>query len=70
MSGISLLLTDNAGSAAGVPYVRTGGFPGIGIWTGNIWATTDQYGINLSSFNIWISGNGTGKYLSGNMFPA
>ena len=68
VSGISLILTDNAWSAVGVPFVRTGDVPGVGIWTWNLWSTTNQYGINLSSFHIWISGNGTGKYFTGDWF--
>ncbi len=63
LSGINLSLTDNAWSAAGVPYVWSGG-----VWTGNLRSITDQYGINLTSFNIWISWNGTGKYITGPMF--
>ena len=67
LSGIQLSLTDNAGDS-NVPYVWTGDLPGSGTWTGNTRSINNQYGINLSTFNIRISGNGTGRYYSWSMF--
>ena len=68
LSGIALTLNENGGNPLDVPYVRTGGLPGVGIWTGNAWAITNQYGVNFSTFHIRISGNGTGRYFTGGMF--
>ncbi|EKD24978.1 MAG: hypothetical protein ACD_80C00142G0020 [uncultured bacterium (gcode 4)] len=67
LSGISLTLLENY-AGWGVPYVRTGGLPGIGTWTGNVWSITNQYGVNLNTFEITISWNWTGKYFTGGMF--
>jgi len=56
LSGISVTLLENVGvGGANVPYVRTGGLPGIGTWTGNVWSITNQYGVNLNTFEITIS---------------
>ena len=53
LSGITVSLTDNVGVAGTeVPYIRSGG-----TWTGNTWGITNQFGINLLSFVISISGN-------------
>ena len=71
LSGIQLILTENIWNAwpTEVPYVRTGGLPGSGgIWTGNSWSLNNQYGVNFSTFQIHISGNGTGRYFTGGMF--
>ena len=54
LSWISLSLTDVGGSSSSVPYVWTGG----NIWTGNIWWIDTQYGINISTLQITLSGNG------------
>jgi len=67
LSGISLNFNENVGSS-NVPYVRTGGLPGIGTWTGNTWSINNQYGVNFDTFEINISGNGTGKYFTGGQF--
>ncbi|EKD24979.1 MAG: hypothetical protein ACD_80C00142G0021 [uncultured bacterium (gcode 4)] len=69
LSGISVTLLENVGvGGANVPYVRTGGLPGIGTWTGNAWSIINQYGVNLSTFQLYVSWNGTGKYFVGGMF--
>jgi len=67
LSGIALTLNENGGDT-NVPYVWTGGIPGIGIWTGNSWGLTNQYGVNFDTFQIRVSGNGTGRYFTGGMF--
>ena len=67
LSGIQLSLTENVGDT-NVPYIRTGGLPNVGTWTGNTRGINNQYGVNLSTFNIRISGNGTGRYYSWWMF--
>ena len=67
LSGVHLSLTDDAGDT-NVPYVRTGDLPTLGTRTGNIRSLNNQYGVNLSTFNIRISGNGTGRYYSGSVF--
>lgn len=54
LSWISLWLTDVGGSSANVPYVWTG----WNIWTGNTWWIDTQYGINVSTLQIILSGNG------------
>ena len=56
LSWISLSLTDNAGSSTNVPYVWTGG-----QWTGNIWGIDPQYGINISTLQITLAGNGQNR---------
>jgi hypothetical protein len=56
---VTLSLTDNSGVSwiSNVPYVWSGG-----EWTWNIWWTrSNQYGIDSSTFVLYISGNGTGK---------
>ncbi|HBB04723.1 TPA: hypothetical protein DCZ39_07710 [Patescibacteria group bacterium] len=56
LSGISVTLLENVGvGGANVPYVRTGGLPGIGTWTGNAWSIINQYGVNLSTFQLYVS---------------
>ena len=67
LSWIQLSLIDNVGDS-NVPYVRTGGLPNVGTWTGNTRGINNQFGINISTFNIRISGNGTGRYYSWAMF--
>jgi hypothetical protein len=54
LSWISLSLTDIGGSSSDVPYVWTGG----NTWTGNSRAIDTQYGINISTLQITLSGNG------------
>ncbi len=68
LSGITISLTENGGSALDVPYVWTGGLPGIGIRTGNQWNLTNQYGIHFDTFVLAISWNGNYKYFTGGMF--
>lgn len=68
LSGIHIILTDNIGGGS-VPYVRTGWLlPGVEIWTGNIRGTTNQYWIDLSTFEIYLSGNGHTVYFNWGMF--
>ncbi len=69
LSGVHLSLTDTVWDT-NVPYVRTGDLPNLGTWTGNDRWLNNQYGIHLSTFNIRISGNGTGRYYSGSMFSS
>lgn len=69
LSWIHLSLTENAGGG-NVPYIWTGGLPGSGTWTGNIRWINNQYGVNLSTFKLRISGNGTGRYFTGGMFSS
>ena len=67
LSGITLTLLENVGDTT-VPYVRTGDLPGVGIWTGNTWMINNQYGVDLSTFQLRISWNGTDKYFTGGVF--
>lgn len=65
LSGIALILNENDGVAgSNVPYIRTGWW----LWTGNSRGITNQYGINLTTFKIRISGNWTSVYFTGGMF--
>ncbi len=69
LSWLSINLTDNIwSSSTNVPYVRTGWIPGVGTWTINNWWINNQYWVDLNSFFISVSGNGTGKYLYGSAF--
>lgn len=59
LSGVTLSLADNNGVSwlSNVPYIWSGG-----EWTWNIWwVRSNQYGIDPSTFVLYISGNGTGK---------
>ncbi|MEI7557950.1 MAG: hypothetical protein WCJ45_03885 [bacterium] len=47
-------IVENVGDT-NVPYVRTGDLPGIGTWTGNTWSINNQYGVDLSTFQLRIS---------------
>ena len=69
LSWVTLTLLENVGDT-NVPYVRTGGLPNVGTWTGNTWGINNQYGVDLSTFQLRISWNGTGKYFTGGMFSA
>ena len=69
LSWIQLSLTENAGGE-NVPYVWTGGLPGSGTRTENIRWINNQYGVNLSTLKLRISGNGTGRYFTGGMFSS
>lgn len=65
LSGIALDLTENVWvNGASVPYVWTGGW----VWTGNVWGISNQYGINLSTFTLQVSGNGTTRQFGGSLF--
>lgn len=67
LSGMMLTLTDNGWVAgASVPYVRTG----WSVRTGNSRGITNQYGIDLSSFKLRVSGNGTNRFFNGAMFES
>lgn len=58
LSGVTISLTDNSGVSwiSNVPYVWS-----WWQWTGNIWWTiTNQYGIDPTTFVLYISWNGTG----------
>lgn len=52
--GINIQLADVGGASSNVPYVWTGG----NVWTWNIWWIDTQYGIDISSLQITLSGNG------------
>lgn len=67
LDGIYISLTENGGGGS-VPYVRTGWLPGIGTWTTNIRWISNQYWVNLSTFKLYISGNGHTKNFTGGMF--
>jgi len=67
LSWIALTLSEN-GWSTDVPFVRTGWLPGVGIWTGNIWSLSNQYGVNFDTFTLHVSGNGTVRYFTGGMF--
>lgn len=54
LSWISLSLTDVGGSSADVPYVWTW----WNLRTGNNWSIDTQYGIDISTLQITLSGNG------------
>ncbi len=69
LSGIQLALTENAGGWS-VPYVRTWGLPGIWTRTWNIRWITNQYGVNFSTLQLFVSGNGHTKYFTGGMFSS
>ena len=59
LNWVTLSLTDNGWVSwiSNVPYVWSGG-----QWTGNLWWTrSNQYGIDTSTFVLYINGNGTGK---------
>ncbi len=61
---VTLSLTDNSGVSwiSNVPYIWSGG-----QWTGNVWwVRSNQYGIDSSTFVLYISGNGTGKMFDQN----
>jgi len=69
LSGVQLSLTENVGGGS-VPYVRTGGLPEIGTWTGNTRGLNNQYGVNFSTFQLFMSGNGQTRYFTGGMFSS
>ena len=62
---ISLNVSDNWWSSTNVPYVRTGGWVGIGQWTWNIWNIDTQYGINISTLQISLNGNWQSRIFNG-----
>lgn len=66
LSGIFVSLTEDGWYSwpMYVPYVWTGG----SIWTGNTRWISNQYGIDLFSFFMYVSGNGTGRYFYGSSF--
>jgi hypothetical protein len=67
LDGIQAILTENTNGGS-VPYVRTGWLPGAGTWTTNTRGTTNQYWINLATFELYLSGNGDNRYFSWGMF--
>lgn len=67
LDGIHILLTENSGGWS-VPYIRTGWLPDIWTWTGNTRWISNQYWVNLSTFELYLSGNGNNNYFSGGMF--
>lgn len=54
---LQLNLIDVGGSSANVPYVWTGWGIWVWMWTGNVWWIDPQYGIDISTLQITISGN-------------
>lgn len=67
LDGIHITLTEN-GAWWSVPYVRTGWLPGVGTWTTNTRWITNQYWVNLSTFELYLSGNWDNRYFSWGMF--
>ncbi len=57
LSWISFWLIDVGGSSTNVPYVWTG----WSIWTWNVWWIDTQYGIDISTLQITLSGNGQNR---------
>ncbi|HOQ78974.1 MAG TPA: hypothetical protein PLW94_01960, partial [Candidatus Absconditabacterales bacterium] len=60
-SGLNVELTDSNGTE--VPYVWRNG-----AWTGNIWGINNQYGVDTSTINVNVSGNGYSVTLYSNNF--